>query len=264
MSVIKNKEDLDNLRHSARILGSCLHHVLNKAKAGVVASELDQFAIDFIRANDAEPAFLGLYGYPHALITEINEVIVHGLSNTQTIIPESCVVSFDCGVKYKNMYSDACVLRTIGEVPKEVEILVEKTRESLWAGINQVKAGKRTGDIGAAVDKVLRQAGIGNVTDLGGHGLGYKPHDDPFIMHVGVPGRGDRLFENMVIAIEPMTILGGSGKVIHKPIPGSQVTQVISANGNWGAHIEHTVLVTKTGYEVLTDIAPEDIIPISE
>lgn len=263
MSIIRNKEDLDNLRHSARILGSCLYHVKNKAKAGVCAGDLNQFAIDFIKANDAEPAFLGLYGYPHALITEINEIIVHGLSGEDVILPDTCVVSFDCGVKYKNMFSDACVLTTIGDVADDVKLLVQKTEESLWAGIKQVKAGKRTGDIGAAVDSVLRKAGIGNVLDLGGHGLGYKPHDDPFILHAGMPGRGDRLFENMVIAIEPMTIIGGSGKVVQKPIKNSTVTQIISANGNWGAHIEHTVLVTKKGYEVLTDIPQDQIIPIN-
>jgi methionyl aminopeptidase len=263
MSIIRNKEDLDNLRHSARILGSCLYHVKNKAKAGVNAGDLNKFAIDFIRANDAEPAFLGLYGFPCALITEINEVIVHGLSTDDVVLPETCVVSFDCGVKYKNMYSDACVLTTIGDVSDDVKLLVQKTEEALWAGIKQVKSGKRTGDIGAAVDSVLRKAGIGNVLDLGGHGLGYKPHDDPFILHAGTPGRGDRLFENMVIAIEPMTIMGGSGKVIHKEIPGSQVGQVISANGNWGAHIEHTVLVTKNGHEVLTDIPAERIIEVN-
>ena len=262
MSIIRNQEDLTNLKHSARILGSCLHHVKNKAKAGVCAGDLNQFAIDFIHSYDAEPAFLGLYGFPCALITEINEVIVHGLSDSETILPDNCVVSFDCGVKYKNMFSDACVLTTIGDVSEEVAMLVAKTEESLWAGIEQVKAGKRTGDIGWAVDRVLKKAGLGNVTDLGGHGLGYKPHDDPFISHIGTQGRGDRLFENMVIAIEPMTILGGSGKVIHKPIKGSSVTQVISANGNWGAHIEHTVLVTKNGYEALTHIAPGDILPI--
>ena len=260
MSIIKNQEDLANLKHSARILGSVLYHVKNKAKAGMKASELNQFAIDFILRNDAKPAFLGLYGYPFALITEINDVIVHGLSDENTLIPEVCVVSFDCGVIYKNMYSDACVLTTIGEVSDEVKMLVVKTEESLWAGINVVKAGKRTGDIGFAVDNVLMKAGLGNVTDLGGHGLGYKPHDEPFISHRGMQGRGDRLFENMVIAIEPMTILGGSGKITETPIAGSQVTTIRSANGNWGAHIEHTVLVTKNGREVLTDIPLEMII----
>jgi methionyl aminopeptidase len=261
MSIIKNQEDLTNLKHSARILGSCLYHVKNKAKAGVRAGDLNRFAIEFIAKNDAKPAFLGLYGFPYALITEVNEIIVHGLSSDDLVLPEVCVVSFDCGVVYKGMYSDACVLTTIGEVSDEVKMLVEKTEESLWAGIKAVKAGRRTGDIGFAVDNILRKAGLGNVIELGGHGLGYKPHDEPFISHIGTQGRGDRLFENMVIAIEPMTILGGSGKVIHKEIKGSQVTQVISANGNWGAHIEHTVLVTKNGYEVLTDIPEDQIIP---
>ena len=261
MSIIKNKEDLENLRHSARILGSVLYHVKNKAKAGVSAGDLNRFAINFIAKNNAKPAFLGLYGYPYALITELNEIVIHGLSNDENILPEVCVVSFDCGVVYKGMYSDACVLTTIGDVGDEVKMLVAKTEESLWAGIKAVKAGRRTGDIGFAVDNVLTKAGLGNITEFGGHGLGYKPHDDPFILHRGAQGKGERLFENMVIAIEPMTILGGDGRIKHIPIPGSQVTTAVSANGKWGAHIEHTVLVTKNGYEVLTDIKPENIIP---
>jgi methionyl aminopeptidase len=262
MSILRSQEDIIKIKHSARILGSVLYHVKNKAKAGVSAGDLNQFAIDFIHSYDAKPAFLGLYGFPNALITEINDVIVHGLSNPENILPDNCVVSFDCGVVYEGLYSDACVLTTIGEVSDEVKLLVAKTEESMWAGINQVKAGRHTGDIGNAVDNVLRKAGLGNVTDLGGHGLGYKPHDEPFILHRGTPGRGARLMENQVIAIEPMTILGGSGKIQEIPIPNCQVTQIRSANGNWGAHIEHSVLVTKTGREVLTDIKEDNILPI--
>lgn len=259
VSIIKNDEDLQKLRHSCRILASTLHHVEKLVVPGVSAGKLNDFAETFIRDQHATPSFKGLYGYPYSLITELNEEVVHGMSPDDKIIPDKCVVSFDCGVIYEGLYSDMCILLTIGEVTPEVKFLAEKTKEALWAGIKQVKAGKRVGDIGAAVDRVIQNAGLGNVLDLGGHGLGYRAHDEPHIMHAGKPGSGARLFENMVIAIEPMVTLG-SGEVIFEAIPGSGVELVRSADNTLGAHIEHTVLVTKKGYEVLTDIDESQIL----
>ncbi|MEM1311837.1 MAG: type I methionyl aminopeptidase [Patescibacteria group bacterium] len=261
MSIIKNSSDLERLRYSARILASCLSHIEKMVKPGVSAGELNRFAIDFINKYEAKPAFLGLYGYPYALITELNEEVVHGMSPDSKIIPETCVVSFDCGVNYKGLFSDMCILITVGKVAPETKLLVDKTREALWAGIREVKAGKKVGDIGFAVNSVVKKAGLGNVLDLGGHGLGYKPHDEPHILHAGQKGKGARLFENQVIAIEPMITLG-SGEVDFVPAPGSDLDIVISKERVNSAHIEHSVLVTKKGYEVLTDVAEADILPI--
>ena len=253
MSIIKNKEDLKLLKHSALILASCMHMVRKNAMPGVSAGKLNDLAETFIKDHGAVPAFKGLYGYPYTLISELNDEVVHGMSPYTKIIPETCIISFDCGVNYKGLYSDMCILMTFGDLNKEQQLLVEKTEESLWAGINQVQAGKWVGDIGYAVDKVLDQAGLGNVLDLGGHGLGYKPHDEPHIAHAGKRGKGSRLFENQVIAIEPMVTLG-DGTVVFEEVQGSGVEVVRTPYGEWAAHIEHTVLVTKDGREVLTDI----------
>jgi len=261
MSIIKNQEDLKNLKYSARILASCLKHVEKMVKPGVSCGDLDEFAIDFIRSYGAEPSFLGLYGYPHALISEIDDEVVHGLSGKDKIIPEKGVVSFDSGVVYEGMYSDMCTLLSVGEISEDENFLMEKTKESLWAGINVVKAGKRVGDIGHAVDSVLQKAKLGNVLDLGGHGLGYAPHDDPHITHAGKPGKGARLFENQVIAIEPMVTLG-SGEVDFVKDEATNWDIVYSKERVPAAHVEHTILVTKKGHEVLTLIKEEDILPI--
>jgi len=259
MSIIKSSEDLEKLRQSCLILRSCLYHVEDAVQPGVSAGKLNTLAKEFIKDHGGLPAFQGLYGYPYTLITELNEEVVHGMSPDDKFIPDNCVVSFDCGVIYEGLYSDMCVLMTVGEVSPEAKFLVEKTREALWAGINEVKAGKRVGDIGYAVNSVISKAGLGNVLDLGGHGLGYKPHDEPHISHAGQRGRGPRLFENQVIAIEPMVTLG-SGEVDFIPVKGSGVDIVVSRERVLAAHIEHTILVTKTGREVLTDIPREKML----
>jgi methionyl aminopeptidase len=259
MSIIKNQEDLQNLKHSAKILASCLWHIKNQVKPGVSAGKLNEFAENFILDHQAKPSFKGLYGYPYTLITELNDEVVHGMSPMNKILPEVCVVSFDCGVVYKGMYSDMCILMTLGKVSEEVKMLVKKTEESLWAGINEVKPGKRVGDIGYAVNQVLKEAGLGNVLDLGGHGIGYSPHTEPHITHAGKPKTGQKLFPNKVICIEPMVTLG-SGEVIFEKVAGSGIEIVKSADKTWAAHIEHQILVTQNGHEVITDIKEKDVL----
>jgi methionyl aminopeptidase len=259
MSIIKNNQDMELLRHSCRILASLMKKVEKLAAPGVSCGKLNKMAEEFIKDHGGTPSFKGLYGYPYTLISELNDEVVHGMSPENKIIPENCIISFDCGVKYKGMYSDMCTLLHFGDIGADGQMLVTKTKESLWAGINQVKAGKRVGDIGAAIDKVLQESGLGNVLDLGGHGLGYKAHDEPHITHAGKAGTGPRLFENQVIAIEPMVTLG-SGEVYFEPIEGSGVEVVKSVEGCLSAHVEHTVLVTKSGHEVLTEITDEMIL----
>lgn len=258
MSIIRNPEDLNTLKHSAKILASCLNMVRKNVKPGISAGKLNDMAEQFIFDHQATPSFKGLYGYPHTLISEVNDEIVHGISPNSKFIPETCVVSFDCGVIYKKLYSDMCILMTVGQVRDEVKFLVEKTEESLWAGIKAVKAGKRVGDIGAAVDAVISGNGLGNVLDFGGHGLGYKPHDEPHIEHAGKAGTGPRLMENMVIAIEPMVSLGSGEYYLEKTENNWEVAKTVE--GVESAHIEHTILVTKTGYEVLTDIPESEML----
>jgi methionyl aminopeptidase len=256
MSILKNQEDIEKIKHSALILRSALWQVEKNIKPGISACKLDKIVEEFIFDNKGRPSFKGLYGFPNTLITELNEEVVHGLSNEGKIIPENCVVSFDCGVEYQGLYSDMCILLSIGNITEEEKLLIQKTEESLWAGIKEVKAGKKTGDIGFAVNKVLEDAGLGNVLDLGGHGLGYKPHCDPHIIHKGKKGRGNRLFENQVIAIEPMVTLG-SGQVDFVADKKTGWEVVVSKERVTSAHIEHTLLVTKEGCEVITDIPEE-------
>lgn len=259
--MIIKTEDIPKLRHSARILASLMHHLKPQVKAEVRCGDLNKFAQEFIADHGAKPSFKGLYGYPYTLITEIDDEVVHGMSPMSKIIPANCVISLDCGVIWQGLYSDMCILMTVGEVSGDIQKLVQKTEESLWAGINAVKAGKTVGDIGFAVDKVLKEAGLGNVLDLGGHGIGYGPHSEPHITHAGKLGKGARLFENQSICIEPMVTLGsGRVKFVTETNSDGSFEVVKSWEGCAAAHIEHQLLITKKGSEVLTAIEPKDVL----
>jgi methionyl aminopeptidase len=261
MAILKNNQDLENLKYSCRILMSCYEHLEDMLRPGISASELDDFAIKFIRSYDAEPSFLGYQGFGYALCTSVNNEVVHGLSNKDKIIPDNSLVSLDLGVVYKGMFSDSAKTFVLGDVPTAAIKLVEKTEMALMEGIKTVKAGKKIGDIGFAINQVAQKNGLGNVLDLGGHGVGYAVHESPFIMNSGRQGVGATLFENQVIAIEPMFTLGSNGVDFDEST--SDGWTVRTSDGSLSAHFEHTVLVTKKGHEILTIIEKDQVLPSS-
>lgn len=257
MAILKSSEDLENLKHSCLILMSCFAKLEAMLKPGISAAELNQFALDYIRSKGGEPSFLGHHGYKYALCVSVNDEVVHGIANPEKIIPDNSVVSLDMGVIYKKMFSDSAKTYIVGSVPEEVQKLVEVTNNACWAGIKTLKAGARVGDIGAAVDKVAQENGLGNVWELGGHGVGYAVWEEPYISHQGTAGKGSRLFENQAICIEPMFTLG-NGEVDFDQTKQDGWT-VRTKDHTWSAHSEHTILITKKGCEVLTDIPKEQL-----
>lgn len=264
MSIIKTQEDLDNLRHSCKILMSAHFHMSKMLRAGMSAKELDDFIHKFAKKYDAKPNFYN-YRLPsgevfnYALTVSINDEVVHGLANSQKIIPNNSVVSLDCGFVYKGMHSDAARTYIIGDVPDKVRKLVEDTRKALEDGCSKIKAGCFTGDIGYAINKVALENGYGNVYDMGGHGLGYKLHDEPFISHIGRNGGGVKLPINKVVAIEPMFTLGSAKIKIDK----KDGWTVRTVDGSISAHIEHDILVKKNGNEILTrDLKEDQVLPL--
>jgi methionyl aminopeptidase len=255
MAILKNSTDLENLKHSSLILMSCFSYLESLVKPGISAGELDRAAISFIRKHGGEPSFLGYNGFKYALCTSINNEVVHGVSTDEKIIPNNSLVSLDLGVVYKGMYSDSAKTYIVGEVSQKAKELVIGTEHALLEGIRHIKAGSRIGDLGYAINNVAKKQGLGNVLELGGHGVGYAVHEEPFIQHSGLPGKGPRLFENQVIAIEPM-FTTGSGDVDFDETTNDGWT-VRTSDGSLSAHFEHTILVTKKGCEVLTDISKE-------
>lgn len=292
MSIISNQQDIESLRYSGRILASCCFHMEELLRPGTSAADLNTFCKEFIRSHDAEPSFLNYSGFPHALCFSNNTEVVHGVCSPEKILRAGDVISLDLGVNYKGLFSDIAITYIITErgvdrsckshftdLPKEQNDVAEQddtvpaelkqkrdlldaTQKALAKGIAAVRAGGKTGDIGYAIGTYLDKRGFGNVTELGGHGLGYKVHEPPFISHVGKKGTGTVLQENMVIAIEPMVTIGKSGRVKFVPDKRYGWDEVFTRDGSLAAHFEHSMLVTKKGCDIITRIKQEEVLPI--
>jgi len=258
MGFLKNDQEYQDLKRSSLILVSCISLLRKTIKPGMNAKELDDLAYQFIKDNGGEPAFLGYDGFRYTVCTSVNEEVAHGLSNEQKVFQEGSIVNLDIGVIVNGMFSDSGYTVALGEISKDSQKLLDVTKEALAAGIAQVKSGVKTGTIGNAIDQVAQKNGFGNVFELGGHGVGHAVHEEPHIPNQGIPGRGTTLFENQVIAIEPLFTLG-EGAVIFDQTREDGWT-VKTQDGSWCAQFEHTIIVRKKGAEVLTDIPESELI----
>jgi len=255
MSIVSDINDQQKLIYSGRILASCLYHIEKLLKPGLSCAEIEQFAATFMAKYGAKLATIGYQGYKFGTCVSINDEVVHGLPLATKLIPETGLVSVDIMVDYQGLITDAARTYVVGLVEPRVQELLTATQQAMWEAINLVKPNMRVGDLGYAMDQVAKQHHLGNVTALGGHGVGYRLHDEPLILSVGKPGKGPKIFENMVFTIEPMFTLG-SGEVKFDNTPEDGWT-VRTIDGVWAAHEEHTVLVTKTGCRVLTLLSSE-------
>jgi methionyl aminopeptidase len=265
MAIITDKNELDNLRYSCRILMSAFHHAAAWIKPGMSCGELNKNIDDFMRKYGGIPSFLnygsgGLGPYKYAICLSINDEVVHGIAPYDKIIPENGLIKLDMGVNYKGSFSDSARTYIVGNVSAAAKKLVEVCDQSLLEGINVLKAGAKVGDIGAAIDNYVKQFGFGNVENLGGHGCGRAVHEAPFIPHMGRKGTGARLNENQVICIEPMLTLGSPDVKTDNTAKDGWTIKTV--DGSWAAHSEHEILITKKGYEILTQIEDKDILPL--
>ncbi len=249
----KTPQEIDILREGGRRLASILKAVSKKVVVGVTTAELDAYARELITQNGDSPSFLNYtpegvrVPYPAALCVSVNEEVVHGIPSKKRKIKDGDVVSIDLGLVHEGFYTDHAMTIAVGKAKPEVKKLVAVTKEAMMAGIKAARTGARTGDVGEAIEKVLKKGGYGIVRVLSGHGVGYAVHEDPFVPNYGKRGEGEPLLPGMVIAIEPMATLG-SGKV---RVLSDHYTYVTS-DKTIAAHFEHTVLVTEKGGEILT------------
>lgn len=245
---LKTPDEIETIGRAGAIIAELYRTIPEQLRAGRTTLELDRFAEEFIRSHDgAVPAFKGLYGFPATLCISVNHEVVHGIPSTRRKLVDGDVVSVDCGVKLDGFYADAAVTLPVGELAPEAARLLDVTRESLHRGIAEARPGSRLGDVGAAIQEVAERAGYGIVRELVGHGVGREPHEEPQIPNYGKRGRGMKLVEGMVLAIEPMLNLG-TAEV--RTLPDRWT--VVTADRKLSAHFEHTVAVTAEGPRILT------------
>lgn len=246
MVILKLPEEIERARASNRIVAEVLSRLREKVKPGVKTKDLDKFAEEIAEKRGARPAFKGYHGYPHSLCISINEVVVHGMPS-ERVLEEGDIVGLDFGVFYQGFFGDATVTLPVGKVTAKALRLMQVTEQSLYAGIAQAREGNRLGDISAAVQSVVEEAGYSVVRDFVGHGIGKDLHEEPQIPNFGQKGRGIELKKGMILAIEPMV---NEGKYKVQVLPDGWT--VVTKDGSLSAHFEHSIAVTEHGPDILS------------
>ena len=254
MTILKNIEEINMLREGGKILASVLYEAAGMSVSGIKTIELDKLAEKRIREAGGRPSFKNYktpddkFPYPASLCVSINEEVVHGVPG-ERVLKDGDIVSLDLGMEYKGFYTDSAVTVSVGNISEQAKKLIETTKEALNLGIMAVKNGAFTGDIGYAIQSFAEKNGFNVVRKLVGHGLGRKVHEPPEIPNFGVKGKGEILREGEVIAIEPMITAGRHDIYLDKDLWTWK-----TKDGSLSAHFEHTIIVTKTGAEIITKI----------
>ena len=244
---IKSEREIQLMRESCKILAK-VHEELGKViLPGISTKEIDVLAEKLIRSYDCIPNFLNYNGYPASVCVSVNEEVVHGIPTKQRILKEGDIVSLDCGCIYKGYHSDAARTYAVGAVSKEVQQLMDVTKQSFFEGIKMAKAGNHLYDISNAIDAYVSQFGYGIVRDLVGHGIGTQLHEDPQIPNFAQKKRGLRLEPGMTLAIEPMINIGRADVEWL-----DDDWTVVTEDGSLSAHYENTILITDGEPEILT------------
>ena len=248
MVPIKSREEINLIREASSIAAGAIRVLEGAIQPGVSTRELEELAVTFIEKKGAKSAFRGYRGFPGSICVSVNEEVVHGIPGTRKL-KEGDIVSIDIGVKKAGFYGDVAVTYPVGSVGVEMKRLLEATERALYAGVEKAVAGGYLSDISWAIQSESEKSGFSVVRNLVGHGIGKNLHELPQVPNYGLPHRGPRLRENMILAIEPM-LNAGSWEVIIKPDKWT----IVTGDGKPSCHFEHTVLVTANGAEILTKI----------
>lgn len=244
---IKNPAQFERMRAAGLVVADTLELLRESVHSGMTTADLDAIARESIASAGASPSFLGYHGFPAVICTSVNDEIVHGIPG-QRVISDGDVVSIDCGAIVDGWHGDAALSIVVGEAAPDVAELLKVTETALWRGIAKTRAGARLSDIGHAVEAHVKASGdYGIVEEYVGHGIGTSMHMEPSVPNYGQPGHGPTLEVGMALAIEPMVNLGGR----HTKTLADEWT-VVTVDGRWSAHFEHTVAITADGPWVLT------------
>jgi methionyl aminopeptidase len=235
------------MRAAGRLVGQVLTALAGKVAPGVTTADLDVIAEGMIVDAGAIPAFKGYHGYPATICASVNDEVIHGIPSGQRVLQVGDVISIDVGASLGGYFGDSAVTLAVGPVTENAATLLRVTEESLYKAIDAVKVGARVSDVGHAVQKHVEAHGFSVVREFVGHGIGQQMHEDPQVPNYGEPGRGPRLTEGMVLAIEPMV---NAGKPAVKVL--SDGWTAVTRDHSLSAHFEHTVAVTVDGPWILT------------
>jgi methionyl aminopeptidase len=247
MIIIKSDKEIQGIKEASKILSLTFEYINDIIREGMKTKELDSTIEEFVTKNKATPAFKGYRGFPASSCISINETVIHGIPGKR-MIKEGDIVGVDVGVKYKGFFSDAAYTFGIGKLKEETEKLLSVTKTALFNAIEKMKKDNRVGDISSTIQKTAEDAGYNVVRDYVGHGVGKRLHEDPAVPNFGDKGVGPRLKNGMTIAIEPMINAG-----THEVRILEDNWTVVTGDGKPSAHFEHTILISETEPEILTD-----------
>lgn len=246
MISIKTPREIELMRVAGEIVGDTHKYLIPYLKPGITTKEIDTLAHDYIIKRGATPSCYNYDGYPGNICISINDEVVHGIASKRKL-KDGDIITLDICACYKGYHGDSAWTYPVGNVSNEVRYLLNHTEKALYIGLDQIKAGAHVGDIGYAIEQYALDHNLGVVKELVGHGVGSELHEDPDVPNYGKKNTGPILKEGMVIAVEPMLNLGTADIYLL-----NDDWTVITADGEPSAHFEHTVLITKDGYEILT------------
>ncbi|MGG1148709.1 type I methionyl aminopeptidase [Bacillus wiedmannii] len=248
MIICKTPREIEIMREAGRIVALTHQELKQHITSGITTKELDQIAEKTIQKYGATPSFKGYNGFPGSICASVNEELVHGIPGKRKL-EEGDIISIDIGAKYNGYHGDSAWTYPVGNISESVQKLLDVTEKSLYLGLEQVKPGERLSNISHAVQTHAEENGFSIVREYVGHGIGQDLHEDPQIPHYGPPNRGPRLKPGMVICVEPMV---NQGRRYVKTL--SDDWTVVTVDGKWCAHFEHTIALTEAGYEILTTL----------
>ncbi|GAB6564825.1 MULTISPECIES: type I methionyl aminopeptidase [Bacillus] len=248
MIICKTPREIEIMREAGRIVALTHQELKQHITPGITTKELDQIAEKTIQKYGATPSFKGYNGFPGSICASVNEELVHGIPGKRKL-KEGDIISIDIGAKYNGYHGDSAWTYPVGSISESVQKLLDVTEKSLYLGLEQVKPGERLSNISHAVQTHAEENGFSIVREYVGHGIGQDLHEDPQIPHYGPPNGGPRLKPGMVICVEPMV---NQGRRYVKTL--SDDWTVVTVDGKWCAHFEHTIALTEAGYEILTTL----------
>lgn len=246
MITIKSPREVELLRIAGNVVYKTHQYLKPFVKEGITTEELNRLGEEYIISQGCTPSFKGYEGFPAGICMSVNSEVVHGFPSKRKL-KNGDILTMDIGACWKGYHGDSGWTYAVGEVSDDAKYIMEHTEKALYVGLEQVKPGNRIGDISHAIEEYAKEHNLGVVRELCGHGVGTDVHEDPEVPNYGEAGTGPKLREGMVIAIEPMLTMGSPKVFLHE-----NNWTVETQDGSLAGHYEHTVVVTKDGYEILT------------